>query len=274
MSISVEEFGWRFVAECFRLYQNGGIFIFLFAVAVIYVFFQKDIKERNAFIWYILVLCFTVFNPLVVNYIVNYLQMDDEYYRFIWLLPVAILLAYTAARIVLRSRRKIAKCIFLVVFFILFAFPGKSILASNLQFAENLYKIPNDVIEISEIIHDTAETEEIQVVSEFELSVLLNQYDPSLSLVLSYGDVNYLRQLEPYQEWDTWPEYITNRLRILNVLIDGQEPDGDGLQNALGNLGVNYIVISKSNVQLDSFLECNFYTVGETENYIVLKNKL
>ena len=164
MNIQVSEWGWKFVLECFQRFQGEGVFFLGFACALIWLIITRGKNEwKRPVLGYFACLVFTVFNPLLVTPIIGALGLDDEYYRLIWLLPFTILIAWMAVDLIGRCKQWWSRSILTIFFVVALALPGKSILAKGLSMAENIYKVPNELIEICEIIHEDSEKEEPKV---------------------------------------------------------------------------------------------------------------
>ena len=92
--ITIEELGMKFVDACMKLYWGPCWYPVLFAIGLIATLIWGRKKSSMIFIGCSAVLFLTVYNPVVVKYIIAKLGFDKEYYRFIWLLPVIPGVAY------------------------------------------------------------------------------------------------------------------------------------------------------------------------------------
>lgn len=272
MDISVEDWGFGFVLETFKRFQGDGVFFLYFVVSVgVIAFFVKE-KWKKDFLKYLLGLCVTVFNPLLVVVLVGTLKMDDEYYRLIWLLPVTILLAWLAVYLTEKGKKAWVRALLCIICMTLLAVPGKSILARGLEPAENLYKIPNEILELSEKLHALGGEEELNIVTDFDLAVLLNQYDPSLHLVLPYLDVSLMREYDERGEYEgTLPPNLQSQMNIFQVLYNQQELTWMELGGAFNYTETNFVVLKKDDPMLAYVQTQSCQIVDETENYSILE---
>lgn len=289
MNITIAEEGWRFVLTCIQRYQGEGCFLILFAAALFYTGISSRgvklcEKEDNLSIlsaqkamagWtipYVIVLALTVFNILIMRYVVVLLKLEDEYYRFLWLLPVTVLIGYAATHFTVRWQSRIARTAALAGLTAVIVFTGKTVLARGFTLAENLYKVPDEVIQICEVIHEDSGAENPKVITEFDLAVLVNQYDPSVSLEISYGDVPTLRDVEADRNGQDWDRWLTSRLTVMNVVMDHDfsVPVWDFVA-AMDYTDASYLVAQKEAMFDAYYSEARCVPVKSTENYVIYR---
>lgn len=281
MDITIAKEGWRFVLTCLERYQGEGCFLVWFVCALVYLWISvrrekasEENGQRTMALWvipYVLVLALTVFNVLIMRFVVAKLGMEDEYYRFIWLLPVTVVIAMAAARAVVRCHSWLVRISVIMILAATMVFSGKTILGREFKLAENLHKIPNEVMEICRILHEDSDQEEPTVIAAFDLVVLLNQYDPSLRLEIAYGDVSTLRDVEnaPQVQWDRW---LTARLTVMNVVMDKDIsiPNYDFIA-AMDYTDAYYLVAAKDPMMEAYYAQSRCVPIGTTEGYIVYR---
>ena len=282
MDITIAQEGWRFVLTCFERFQGEGWFFLWFVAALGYLWWSdrragaddKEISQRSMIRWclpYVVVLALTVFNVVFVRIVVSKLSMEDEYYRFLWLLPVTVVTGFAAARAVVRSRHWWMRMALIMVLSVTMLFTGKTILGRGFFLAENLYKVPDEVMEISRIIQEDAEAENPKVIAEFDLVVLLNQYDPSLSLEIAYGDVSTLRDVKkaPQASWDRW---LTARLTVMDVVMERDLSISKwDFMAAMDYTDAYYLVASTDPVLEAYYTQARCVPIAMTEHYTVYR---
>lgn len=141
----------KFVDACMKLYWGPCWYPVLFAIGLIATLIWGRKKSSMIFIGCSAVLFLTVYNPVVVKYIIAKLGFDKEYYRFIWLLPVIPGVAYYGVKAVcLFPKRwmKAAAAAVLLGIFVLFGNPLDRVV-NNFAFAENIYKVPDELIQVA-----------------------------------------------------------------------------------------------------------------------------
>ena len=92
--VTIQELGLRFVDACMRLYWGSCWYPLLFAVGLFCTLVLGRKRKSGIFVGYTVFLLLTVYNPLVVKYLIAKVKFENEYYRFIWILPVIPAVAY------------------------------------------------------------------------------------------------------------------------------------------------------------------------------------
>ena len=103
--VTIQELGLRFVDACMRLYWCSCLYPLLFAVGLICTLVLGRKRKSGIFVGYTVFLLLTVYNPLVVKYLIAKVKFENEYYRFIWILPVIPAVAYYGVRLVTAFRK-------------------------------------------------------------------------------------------------------------------------------------------------------------------------
>ncbi|MDY3765201.1 MAG: hypothetical protein SO016_00675 [Lachnospiraceae bacterium] len=272
--IYLEELGLGFVTTCLEKYWEGIYFFLFFLAGVIWLLFQKK-KERRNMAVYVIFLVLTIFNPVLVKYFFAPFNMDDVYYRFFWLLPVSILLGYFCTMIISCVKSWWKKVLLTVGCICLILAGGEPVkeVASVLQMPDNLYKVPDDVLEISEYIHHDSQEENPRVAAELELLMTLRQYDASLYLTLD-RDLALCWQGAPnFQIWASTRKYQIEKA-IMDVIYAGDISRPDEFNSAVEYTSTEYLVFSK-NVDIQLFLQQNgFQFLAETDSYFLYSKRI
>lgn len=280
MEIQIEELGMAFVKACFEQFQNGGVFIGLFLAAIAVLGIRRHRQWGMFLACFTILLFLTVFNPLLITGIVSKLHMDAEYYRFLWILPIAVVTAYGLTRLLFVRKKKLLSYMILAVCLALLLFPGKTILGRELALADNLYKVPDELIEVCEVIKKDFEAcqeegifypeEQLRVAAEFEWIVLMNQYDPSIELTLTYEGVSQLRALEE-TEYSELPVSLQCRRRIMYGLLDGMDQEGTALSDAFNVSRTHYIVVREDSQALPLVEKCSYEKIAIVGAYCLYR---
>lgn len=115
-----------FVDACMKLYWGPGWYPLLFAVGLICTLVLGRKRKSGIFVGYTVFLLLTVYNPLVVKYLIAKAKFENEYYRFIWILPVIPAVAYYGVRLVTAFRKTWIKVLMGCSCADRFCDPGKS----------------------------------------------------------------------------------------------------------------------------------------------------
>ena len=272
MNINASELGMSFVKVCFALFQDKSYFLYLASVCLIYLLIRKKEPWKPFWGLYGAFLLLIIFNPLIWR-VVDLLVLDDEYYRFLWLIPVTPLIAYSATVLIMKAEKRMVRRLAFVGAVVVIVFCGQSVFSRSWELIDNIHKIPDEVIEICEIIRADCDKEEPVVASDFELSVLLNQYAPDIDLLLSYREVDKIRTLEAQGI------HLDNaEKRMYYILIAGDEYEyvfRDGyLDYALEEGEIDYVVTSRWNPARAHIASSECELIAELDEYCIFRSAL
>ena len=185
--VTIQELGLRFVDACMRLYWGSCWYPLLFAVGLICTLVLGRKRKSGIFVGYTVFLLLTVYNPLVVKYLIAKAKFENEYYRFIWILPVIPAVAYYGVRLVTAFRKTWIKVLMAAAVLTGFVILGNPLdgVVTNFAMAENIYKVPNDLRAVCDVIHQNQENDFPRVVFDGSLNSIVRQYDAGIATVIS-----------------------------------------------------------------------------------------
>ena len=185
--VTIQEYGLRFVSACMKLYWSSCWYPLLFVVGIICTLIWGRKKNSRIFIGYVLFLLLTVYNPLVVKYLIAKVKFENEYYRFIWILPVIPAVAYYGVKLVSVFRKKWQRALAAIVVLGCFVLLGNPLdgVVTNFAMTENIYKVPDDLRAVCDVIHQNQENDFPRVVFDSSLNSIVRQYDAGIGLVIS-----------------------------------------------------------------------------------------
>lgn len=174
---------WNMAVELFRNYMGTGLILVWFLICVIYLFVQeKDRGKRVLFLYMPIVLFLLFFNPLFIRIIYGIIG-EEIYYRILWLLPVTIAIAYTVVKIYTQLKGKKAYAFLAVSALILMVSGGCIYLNPTFSRAENIYHMPQEVVDICDAIE--VEGREVMAAFPEEMLIYVRQY--SARVCMPYG---------------------------------------------------------------------------------------
>ena len=238
------------IKNTFGEFKGSGMYMILFFISIIYILIKEDNKKVKAFLIYfsIIILLITL-NP-IFNKLVGKILTDSVYWRVYWMLPLGTVIAYAGVKFINNSNGKIKKVISTVAIIIVIIISGKLIYnKDNYKKINNLYKVPDEVLEVVEIIRQGDEENKKALTSE-QLVPYIRQVEPSIELAYRREPTGYLEN-----------EYV----RIMHSGISK-----DIVQMAFDN-DCNYIVLDRGlviNVELHYF---GFERIAETANFIIYR---
>ena len=167
-------------------------------------------------------------------------------------------------------KEKKFKIITMILMVILIVGSGKNPFDLYIR-AGNIYKIRNESLEISTIIHEDAENKKPVVLVDYDILIDLWQYDVNFLPVLTRSEYSFFssNNFADEQVQQTVLESGNYREILGMTLLSGTQIDLAVFQEGIEKLAVDYIIQNKK-LDLQDYLEgCGYEIYKETENYLV-----
>lgn len=278
MNLDMATLGYSFVEACLRrLGGDGGtMLVGFFFSAVLYLFVTRKTRWKRFFLPYLAVLLVTVFNPYLMKPIIEKMGLSGEYYRFFWLLPMVILVAFVGTKVVLSQKGKWMQAVLLAVCVGMLMTTGTTLLSKGYPRATNIYKVPEELIEINEIMKahneklrkEGTEWGTVKAVYDLNMNILAKQYEPEIEVTLPYEIMQSVRATgEGEQPGD--PVWLQMRKRLAEALILEREIEIEGFMSALNVTKTQYIVYPIDGNMNAYISGAGSYEVARTEHYII-----
>lgn len=244
-------YGMSEAVTLFREYMGKGFVMILFFIALIYLFVSEKNKNRRILFVYMPVTVLVIFfNPFSTGLLMRILD-SEIYYRLLWLLPMTAVLSYTVSQIYIKLQGA-SRALFLAGAAAIIMISGSFIYMNpNYSRAENLYHIPDEVIEICDALEAEDPEHESYVAVPSEMLQYVRQY--SGKLVLEYGR-----------------EVLVDRWENYNELYEAMEADPMDAATIKREMR-KFAVLPKDKAGLENFTE--MVQVYESEHYVVYVHK-
>lgn len=236
----------------FKEYNGMGYYGILFLISLVYLGYTEEDKwMKNIFVYIPATIQILFFIPL---FYMLYNRLDEgTFYRILWLLPMTVVIAYTGCKLM---RRHIKMGLFLGTLILMIS--GKLIYENQyMTKAENLYHLPQETIDICEMIRPAEGEERVWALFPAEQVHFVRQYTTTIQM--PFGRDNLV------ESWD----------RIIHPLYTLLQQDVIPVEE-LSELSIesycNYIILLKTMKVEGSLEEYGIRKIGETENYIVYRN--
>lgn len=242
--------GWNIVRTAVEWYFSNGYVWILLLCALIFALFRR--KDKNYYIlgWYTVIYAVLVLNPISAL-ILGKLGLDGVYWRTLWMIPTGGMIAYTFTQLVSLKKLRMFRPLLIVVCSIVIVLSGKLIYNSNnFQLAENPYKIPQEVIEVSEYIEPGN-----AVLAPLDVMIWLRTYDADIYLPI--GRQSYF--FEGNEEKNS----------LIQSLSDPAVTDVEYIASNAMRYGCRYIVIENNREMDGQWEDFGYELVGQTERYII-----
>ena len=176
--------------ECFDILTNyigTGYLSYLYLAATAYLIFTEKEKRLRALIIYIPLTIIFLFLLPFTRWLYITSGLDQEtYYRILWLIPLAITIAYAGCKLYTSITHVIYRYITLFALTFAIILTGTYVYNSpNISRAENLYNLPGATINVCDFILEDAEFDFIHVVFPKEHVHFVRQYTSLMRI--AYG---------------------------------------------------------------------------------------
>ena len=261
----------EYLFKCLEKYNGSTGFLVLFFVMLIFVAVYADDRVKRIFVPLSVIMVLTVYNPLFPLLLTIITKIDSEYYRFFWITPVVVLVPYVFTKLILAiiDGKIKNKAAIIVLALLVIVMSAKSVTESGMRIAENKYKIPNELIEISKIIHADSDKEYPKAFLEFEYNMQMRQYDAKMLLTIDREDYLYAVSNEYTTEMidsDEFPQY-----RLLAGLIRYQNVEPEKIVEGLKLTNTEYVVLTTGSTMIPALKEQGLTEVKKTKGHTILK---
>ena len=240
------------IMEIFKDFGGTGYYTILFVLSLIYLGFAEEDKRVKTILVYIPAIMLLLF--FIPVFYMLYNQLDNgTYYRILWLMPMTVVIAYAGCKVIGHHIR-----LGVIIGCIVLAISGTYVYASqHISKAENLYHLPQETIEICDMIKPEGDEERVWALVPAEQVHFIRQYTTEIqlpfgreNLVVTWGGVHH-------------PLYSLLQEEVIPV---------DELSKLSIEYFCNYIVLLKTMEVEGDMEEYGIELIGETENYLVYRN--
>lgn len=271
-TLRVFEKGFGYLEACLSYYSENCAYFMLYLAALVFVALKGTKREKQIFLPGAVLLLLTVYNPVLPVLLDKIFDVNSEYYRFFWIAPVIVLVPYIAVKLIFLGGDKKQTAVVSVLLAAVFLLSGNFLYKNGYVPATNIYKMPDEMIQISELIHEDAAVEYPKAFLEYEYNMQMRQYDPKMLLTIDREDYLYAVS-NPYTEEmlqdEEHPQY-----RLLAVLIRYQSVETDDFLAALDATNTEYIVLSKNNLMMPFLENAGLTAMNYTNDHVIFKYDL
>lgn len=271
-SINVFENGIGYLAECLGLYLGNCAYLLLYMIGTVYILLKGSKEEKEIFLPCTITLLCTVYNPLMPVVVDKFFDISSEYYRLFWLTPIVILVPYVISKLITgvsNMKEKTAVLVFAVAVLII---SGNFVYEQGIPLAQNIYKIPDELIEITQIIHEDTDEEYPKAFFEYEYNMEARQYDPKMLLTIDREEYIYAVNYTYTDEMLNDENVPTNR--ILAVLVRNQNVETGDFTDALEATKTEYVVVTKGHPRTEYLVQAGLNLVADTATHYIFKYNL
>ncbi|MBE5823680.1 MAG: hypothetical protein E7308_06380 [Butyrivibrio sp.] len=161
--------------------------IILLASAIYLVITEKDISKKIILGILPIVMLAGFLLPITkIVYVAAFDDGSDTYYRLLWLIPMYMVIGYAACKLIFSFEGKVKHAAVLVAVLVVVILSGSLVyLNQYMSMAENMYHIPQYVIDVCDRIAPDEGDVRVRAVFPSELVHFVRQYDTNI--LMPYG---------------------------------------------------------------------------------------
>lgn len=262
---SVNNFSYERVKELFpkavaiafgadSLYWNGTWIRWFYYICLVYLLVRRKRNRNSRFLTrYIIWQYIVMFNPVFYYIAYLFLEGSNVYVRLYYTLFPEICMAYILTLLIFdfKQRRNSVICAGACVALIMvLGKPYQEI--ANFSKPQNIYKLPQEVIEICDMINTDSPQVEPRVVASEGMNVYLRQYSSRIGMLYGRGPYDY------------------NNQSILH-LIQNNQITMEEIVELMKENNCQYLVWEDNLEDVEEVENLGGHMVGRTENYVVIK---
>ena len=240
------------IMSIFKDFGGTGFYSILFLLSLIYLGYTEEDKRVKTMLVYIPAIMLVLF--FLPPFYMLYNRLDEgTYYRILWLMPMTVVIAYAGCKVIGRHVKLgvLLGCIVLII-------SGKYVYSrQHMTPAENAYHLPQETIEICEMIRPAEGEERVWALFPAEQVHFVRQYTTTIQL--PFGRDNLV------ESWN-------REIHPLYTLLQQEVIPADELSELSIESYCNYIILLKTMKVEGDLEEYGIKLIGETENYYVYRN--
>ncbi len=157
---------------------------------------ESDVRKKIIFGVIPLVIVAGFLFPITKKLYVKVARLEsaNTYYRILWIIPMYVTIAYAFTKFITSIKSSVKKHVAVGILAVVIAITGSCVYANeHVYLAENIYHLPQNVIDICDRIKPTEDEGIIRAAFTPELVYFVRQYDPNILMPYGrdYVDHNY-----------------------------------------------------------------------------------
>lgn len=252
----------KFPFDVISAYFSSPSMLCLFVVCLIYLWMCEKDKVNRRILVYITTAMLGVFIFPVVVYVATRTIFNVEtYYRFLWMIPMYAVIAYSFTRLYGRFNNIFCKYAVLIVGVVIIAFSGNFIFDHpTFVRAENVYHVPQTLVDICDVIEKDSEKKDFaRVVMPREFLETTRQYTARIRM--PYGRNVMIENWQYYHPlYEAYMEDVIDVKKITELCISSEHR-------------CSYIVVNRDKKIDGDFEDYSFEHLASVDDYDIYCNK-
>ncbi len=240
------------ILDIFKAYNGTGYYCIIFIAALLYLWFTEE--DKNVKILLVVVPSVIQILFFIPQFYYVYNRLDEgTYYRVLWILPMALVIAYTACRAV-STHLRLGTAMLVVIL----ALSGTYVYTgATMSRAENEYHLPREVIELCDMIKPEEGRERVWAAFPPILVHYVRQYTTTIQMPFGRDSM--------VESWKRAKNTLFDL--YMSPIIPAKE-----LSKYATDYYCNYVIMEREKAVEGELTSFNMTVVGETENFIIYRN--
>lgn len=260
-----------FFKNVFLNYWGSLSFFSIYIFAIIYILKNKKGTKKYVLGYMPIIVFITAFNPFIVSEVVEKLELMDRYYRYNWILPVSLTISIVLVDIIFRSQKVFDKLVIFFLIFLLICSAGVRFEYDHDGGRENIYKINDEVIEVSDIIHNYTDANFVMAYYGYGLAIEMRTYDAT---ILTHTSIYQLRMPNdndmanascPEEYGKSYDAYTV----LSTMIFGGVEYNVEVVKDAFLKYNIECFIRDKDKFSDEYIKSLGYEKIGETDSYEV-----
>lgn len=247
-------------AEIFRAYSGSSIYMTLFLCGLLYLWITEEDKGKKTVLVYSSACILGIFFLPGISYLLlNYIFDGETYYRILWFLPVSLVVALAATKLISLQRNTWRKVVLGLLACVIIMRGGDYTYDNpTFQKAVNAYHIPREVIDVCDEIIPENEDNWVCAVFPQEMISYVRQY--SANIHMPYGREVLITR------WNLWhPMYQTMEAGIIYAKT---------LARQASEAGCHYIILHQDKVFDEDIEQYGYLLIKNVDGYHIYENHI
>lgn len=243
---------WNSIIGLYENYIGTGMIAGLLLVAMIYLLVtEKNKATRIVFLYMPLMVLILFFCPFFAS-LFNHFVGIEIYFRFMWLVPVAIIVGYAAVKVIasLSGKERLIAALAMAAI----VMTSGSFIYKNTEYppAENIYHVPQEVVDICDAIK--VEGREVMAAFPREHLLYVRQYSPYVCM--PYGREEYTGQMQN----DLYDVLMREKLDAEEVVYYARQK------------GCHFVIISEEKQVVGKFEDYDYRLFDKIGGYLIYED--
>lgn len=258
-------------------YITSPVWLVLSVVSVIYLACCADKDGRKKILLCFLFTILTILNEVSYHVLIKFFD-QASYYRFLWVVPYGLIVAYALMRCILDladrgNRKKEAVLLLATVVGILFVTQGNYVQRLMSDIPQNKYLVMDDILEIQSFLDTERANGQIadEPVIACPKNVMLQYQTLDAGCLLSTSRFVYLNIRDYGADISQYEQPWQDKYLLTTICEDSMQPDLMEAKEAILREQIDYMIVH-ANVGMESYMEqlgCTM--IGQTPVYLIYR---